>query len=278
MAHSELERSPCEASRIELELVLNAIDEGFCGLDTAGNVTFCNDAFLRMTGYEAEEIIGENLQELLRRGRAEGPKNGTKALDLGNPVNAQLPIHTVGEVCWQKDGTSFPTEFWMHPLSRPLCMTAWVATIRDISERKQAEEKLLFEAALLEAQSETTLDGILVVDAANKVVRTNQQFVHMFEVPSEILVSREDSLLLRHATERVENPEAFIARVKHLYRHPEEKSRDEINFKNGKIYDRYSAPLWMQMGGTGDGSGIFAISPSIGGRKENCGWPSSRWN
>jgi PAS domain-containing protein len=91
MAHSELERSPCEASKIELELVLNAIDEGFCGLDTAGNVTFCNDAFLRMSGYQAEEIIGENLQELLRRGRAEGPKNGTKALDLGNPVNAQLP-------------------------------------------------------------------------------------------------------------------------------------------------------------------------------------------
>jgi PAS domain-containing protein len=127
-------------------------------------------------------------------------------------------------------------------------LTEWVATIHDISERKQAEEELLFEAALLEAQSESTLDGILVVDAANKVVRTNKQFVLMFEVPSEILTSREDSILLRHVTERVENPEAFTARVKYLYSHPEEKSCDEINFANGRIYDRYSSPLMDSTG------------------------------
>jgi PAS domain S-box-containing protein len=243
MPQSEFPRSPCDESKLELELVLNAVNQGLCGLDGGGQITFCNDAFLRMTGYPTEEKIGKNLQELLHRGRLVDPKYGTEDLDLGRPIDAPLPIHSVGDVCWRKDGSPFPTEFWMHPLARPSCSTEWVATIHDIGERKQAEEKLLFEAALLEAQSETTLDGILVVDANNKVVRTNQQFVVMFEVPSEVLTSREDSLLLQHVTERVENPEAFTARVKYLYSHPEEKSRDEINLKNGRIYDRYSSPL-----------------------------------
>ena len=243
MPQSEFPRSPCDASKLELELVLNAVDEGLCGLNAEGQVTFCNDTFLRMTGYPAEEAIGSNLQELLHRRRLVESIYGAEELNLRHPLHAQLPIHTVGEICWRKDGSSFPTEFWMHPLARPLCSTEWVATIHDIHERKQAEEKLLFDAALLEAQSETTLDGILVVDAAGKILRTNRQLAVMFEKPSAILASGDDSILLLHVTERMENPGAFVARVKYLYSHPEEKSRDEIILRNGKIYDRYSSPL-----------------------------------
>jgi PAS domain-containing protein len=44
---------------------------------------------------------------------------------------------------------------------------------RDITERKQAEEELLLKTALLEAQSETTIDGILVVDRAGDFATLN---------------------------------------------------------------------------------------------------------
>ena len=36
--------------------------------------------------------------------------------------------------------------------------------------RKQAEEALLFKTALLEAQAETTIDGILAVDESDHIV------------------------------------------------------------------------------------------------------------
>jgi diguanylate cyclase (GGDEF)-like protein len=42
---------------------------------------------------------------------------------------------------------------------------------------------------------------------------------------------------------KVEAPEAFVEKVKYLNSHRDEKSRDELRFKNGKIFDRYSAPL-----------------------------------
>jgi diguanylate cyclase (GGDEF)-like protein len=49
--------------------------------------------------------------------------------------------------------------------------------------------------------------------------------------------------VLKHVTGKVEDPDAFVERVKYLNSHRDEKSRDELRFKNGKIFDRYSAPL-----------------------------------
>ncbi|MGB7823206.1 MAG: EAL domain-containing protein, partial [Candidatus Sulfotelmatobacter sp.] len=112
-----------------------------------------------------------------------------------------------------------------------------------ITERKQAEEALLFKTALLEAQAETTIDGILAVDESDHIVLANKQFGRNFEIPDELLSTRDDLIVLKHVTDKVEDPDGFIERVEYLNSHRDEKSRDELRFKNGKIFDRYSAPL-----------------------------------
>jgi len=72
MPLSQLLESSDRESKAELQLILNAVVEGFCALDAGGNITFCNDALLRMTGYRTEEIIGNNLHELLHHSRSDG--------------------------------------------------------------------------------------------------------------------------------------------------------------------------------------------------------------
>ena len=67
------------------------------------------------------------------------------------------------------------------------------AGLVDITENKRAEEALLFKTAMLEAQSETTIDGILVVGEANEIVLVNKQFGRHFEVPNELLETRDDT-------------------------------------------------------------------------------------
>src|ERR1019366_3741171 len=114
---------------------------------------------------------------------------------------------------------------------------------RDITERKRSEEAVLFKTALLEAQAETTIDGILAVDEFNHIILANKQFGFHLEIPFELLSTRDDRIVLKHMTDKVEAPDAFIARVKYLNSHRDEKSRDELRLKNGKIFDRYSAPL-----------------------------------
>ena len=142
----------------------------------------------------------------------------------------------------RKNGTVFPAE---------VCLTALtlsgqpklLATVRDITERKQSEEGLLFKTALLEAQAETTIDGILAVDEADHIVLANKQFGLQFGIPEELLRTADDRIVRKHVGDQVEDPAAFIESVNHLNSQRHGKSRDELRLKNGKIFDRYSAPL-----------------------------------
>jgi diguanylate cyclase (GGDEF)-like protein/PAS domain S-box-containing protein len=118
-----------------------------------------------------------------------------------------------------------------------------LSTVRDISERKKAEEALLFKNALLEGQTETTIDGILAIDENDHIVLANKQFGLQFGVPDEVLSKRDDRILRRYVVEHIENPGAFLERIAYLNSRRDKKSRDELRLKSGKIFDRYSAPL-----------------------------------
>ncbi len=110
-------------------------------------------------------------------------------------------------------------------------------------ERKKAEEELLFRTVLLESQSETSIDGILVVDSQGKSILFNRRFGEMWGIPRELLDTRDDEKMLQCAVSQLKDPDKFLGKVKHLYAQKEEKSRDEIEFKDGKVFDRYSSPL-----------------------------------
>jgi PAS domain S-box-containing protein len=49
--------------------------------------------------------------------------------------------------------------------------------------------------------------------------------------------------MLQYVLSQLKDPEQFLGRVKYLYAHKNEKSRDEIQFKDGRVFDRYSSPL-----------------------------------
>jgi diguanylate cyclase (GGDEF)-like protein/PAS domain S-box-containing protein len=119
----------------------------------------------------------------------------------------------------------------------------FVAVFDCITERKQAEESLLFKTALLEAQAETTLDGILVVDESDRIVLANKQFGLHFGIPDELMSTQDDLVMRQHVMAKVECPDVFVERVRYLNDHRDEKSRDELRLKNGKVFDRYSGPL-----------------------------------
>jgi PAS domain S-box-containing protein len=62
-------------------------------------------------------------------------------------------------------------------------------------------------------------------------------------VPSEIATKFDDGPLLAHAVSLVKDRHTFRERVRYLYDHPGETSRDEILLMDGTILDRYSAPV-----------------------------------
>ncbi|MEI6674105.1 MAG: CHASE domain-containing protein [Verrucomicrobiota bacterium] len=113
----------------------------------------------------------------------------------------------------------------------------------DVSELNRTQEALLAQSAMLEAQANATLDGILVVDDHGKQIFRNQRFNELFAIPATLLTSGDDALTLQHVVSLTQDPAPFLAKVMDLYEHPHATSQDEIEFKNGMLLDRYSAPV-----------------------------------
>ena len=109
-------------------------------------------------------------------------------------------------------------------------------------------DELSFKTTLLETQLETTIDGILVVDEQSNIVLYNQRFADMWHIPKSLMVSKNDNDVLECGTNQMKDPVGFKKRVIELYSHKDQKSRDEIEFKDGRIFDRYSSPLISKNG------------------------------
>jgi PAS domain S-box-containing protein len=114
---------------------------------------------------------------------------------------------------------------------------------RDITERNRLHEEMQFQNALLTAQQETSMDGILVVDESNHILSLNRRFAEIWQVPPELIEARDDAKVLQHAMNQVVDPESFTARIRYLYAHPKETSQDEVLLKDGRVLERYSASM-----------------------------------
>lgn len=120
----------------------------------------------------------------------------------------------------------------------------WLRSLAERTTHLSASlDEIRLQKALLESQSEATLDGILVVSSEGSMISFNRRFVEMWGIPDEVVESRSDEAALRSVLDKLVDPEGFMARVTYLYEHRDERSRDEIELVDGRIIDRWSAPL-----------------------------------
>ena len=120
-----------------------------------------------------------------------------------------------------------------------LLMQGWWQTVI----RKREEEEIRLSNVILKTQQETSPDGILIVDKSGKILSFNHRFTEIWGIPLDVIDSRSDERALSYVLDKLSDPEEFIARVKNLYEHQEEKSREEILLKDGNVLERYSAPM-----------------------------------
>lgn len=119
---------------------------------------------------------------------------------------------------------------------------------RDITTRQEIETQLRSKTAFLEAQVNSSLDGILVVDSAGRKILQNQQMSVLWNFPSHFDEDEDDSLQLEFAASQTKFPEKFLEKVRYLYSHPDATCRDEVELIDGTILDRFSAPVKDQFG------------------------------
>ncbi|MDZ4277605.1 MAG: PAS domain S-box protein [Dehalococcoidia bacterium] len=124
-------------------------------------------------------------------------------------------------------------------------VSAIATQLGSVLQRKRAGEALLESEATLKATLESTADGILVVSGDGRVSYANPMFAEMWRIPTELLQTRDDDRLLAFVLDQLAEPEAFLSKVRELYR-SSDQSLDTLLFKDGRVFERYSRPLMRE--------------------------------
>src|SRR5947207_2270377 len=112
------------------------------------------------------------------------------------------------------------------------------------AKKRPSRGALRTSVAILKAQQEATLDGILVVDPQGNVLSYNRRFLEIWGIPEDVAAKSDDNELLGYAAELVADWDAFIELVNYLYTHPEEvRTNDPVVLKDGRILSRTSVPV-----------------------------------
>ncbi len=119
-----------------------------------------------------------------------------------------------------------------------LCQAIAEGADRQTEIARILEEK----SSLLRDTLESTADGILVVSLENRILAYNRQFHEMWNIPESVMHSGDDGQVLQFVLDQLKFPERFLKEVHRLYTSPETVEREELEFRDGRIFERYSRP------------------------------------
>ncbi len=236
------------ATLSRLNPVLEAAEQGMWDSDERNNRVQYSRVWKTMRGFAPATVVESAREAWLERVH---PDDRERVLDAASRLSAgELAYNTMEYRERHVDGHYI----WILSRGRPI---EWfpdgkpsriVGTDTDITSLKETEERLRFVNTLLTTTMETSPDAILVVDAGGRIVSFNGRFVAMWHIPAELLEAREDDPVLFAVASAMKDPEAFVARVRHLYEHPEEEGRDVLETTDGRLIDRVSGALRSAQG------------------------------
>lgn len=212
-----------------------------------GRMRFLNRAAESIIGYTDEELQGG---EVCRLETMILPEDLDAVIaEVKRAVSEKRPFMVEYRLRRKDGGIRFMLEQGTPiygPDKKPLYIDG---VIFDVTERKLAEdaqrladENVRNSLAILRAALESTADGILIVDNEGRVKSFNDKFLRMWNIPVSISVSMDDNVLLGHVLDQLKEPQQFLDKVQKIYSSPDAEILDTLEFKDGRIFERYSQP------------------------------------
>jgi PAS domain S-box-containing protein len=207
--------------------------------DPVAPVSYWNKTWLHYTGQTAEEAAGRAWNGIIH------PEDIQLVMEHYVPAfTAKAPYFIPAVRTKRYDG-----EYRWYSYKGTPRYTAtgefngYVGVGFDVHEQKIAEEKLAYRSALLEAHNQAGVDGILLVDAKGGIISYNQRYVEIWNMPQHILDAKDEEVAFSFAMTQLVNPQQFLEKVNYLYSNPTVTTLDVLEFKEGKIVERYGYPV-----------------------------------
>jgi len=150
----------------QTEGILRSASDGIIGVDRNGVITFANASASALMGLAESDLLGRATRMVFRTAGVHDPDEGP----LSHMTARRDMYHEATNVTLQRhNGTTFIAEYASRPVDVDGEWVGSVVVFRDITARRQDEERLKVAAAVFE----TTADGVVVCDSAGTVIRAN---------------------------------------------------------------------------------------------------------
>lgn len=165
-------------SEKRLRSVLETVELIALSFDVQGNITFCNDFLLRLTGFKREEVLGKGWFETFLP--PEKRNEIWRSVFLNAYETGQIPAHHQNEII-TKDG-QWRLINWSNTIFRDSQKNAVAVTSigEDITEQRRAQEALHESEQRFRGLAEMLPEVIFEADKDMKLTFANQQGFSLF--------------------------------------------------------------------------------------------------
>jgi two-component system cell cycle sensor histidine kinase/response regulator CckA len=169
------------------------IAEACPGADPDLRIVFANPAFEELTGYTPSEAVGLSPSVFAVGDDRDWVEEETarekvrSALRAATPTRLEVPSR-------RKDGSRVWAEWHVVPVADAAGrVTHCIATLRDTTERRRAEEALRRTAELLKAVADGTPDAVFVKDRRGRYLLFNPAAARFVGMPAEEVLGKDDA-------------------------------------------------------------------------------------
>ncbi|HEY9743655.1 MAG TPA: PAS domain S-box protein [Coleofasciculaceae cyanobacterium] len=187
---------------------------------------------LATTGLSKESVEGKTLRDCFSREVCEAFEPAYRAALAGETRIFEFPYR---DRCYSVHTVPVPNDEGE--------IFAGLAMVQNITSQKLGEKALQRSKALLKAQQEANLDGVLVIDEKGAVASYNQRFCEIWQIPENLMHSGDEKTILNFMLPFIAEPLRVFSQIEYLEENPSLISRDEIPLHNGSVFERYSAPV-----------------------------------
>ena len=142
------------------QALLNSAGEGIWGVNLQGLCTFVNQMALKTFGYEAEEVVGRNIHDIIHHHYPDGRPFPDHECPIYRVFRENRPFCNQDDVMFRRDGSAFPAEISAQPIAVDGRVLGAVVTFRDVTELRQQEQELKRASALAEKRT-AELDAVI---------------------------------------------------------------------------------------------------------------------